>query len=93
MKYKLRYTKKFSNDLKRLKKQGKSFEKLDAVTSALTNGQKLDKKYKDHALTGMYKGFRDCHIEPDWILIYRKNKTTITLTLMRTGSHSELKVD
>ncbi|WP_407717246.1 type II toxin-antitoxin system YafQ family toxin [Mobiluncus porci] len=56
-------------------------------------GKALDRKYLDHALTGNWKGFRDCHIEPDWVLIYRIYEDVLVLTLSRTGSHSELGLD
>ncbi len=73
---------------KRIKKQNKDLDKLRAVIEKLVARQLLESKYKDHQLSGNWKGHRDCHIEPDWILIYRI--TVDDLYLERTGSHSEL---
>ena len=81
-------TNSFKKDLKRLKRQNKNLEKLITVIGFLVNNEILDKKYRDHILIGNYKGFRECHIEPDWLLIYRIDENSITLT--RTGSHNEL---
>ena len=85
---KLHYTTQFKKDYKRVNKQNKDLSKLRAVIEKLVAGQSLDPKYKDHQLSGNWKGHRDCHIEPDWILIYRI--TPDDLYLERTGSHSEL---
>lgn len=82
------YTTQFKKDYKRLKKQNKDLDQLRVIIDLLATGQTLDEKYRDHPLTGIWKGHRDCHIEPDWILIYRI--TSDTLYLERTGSHSEL---
>ena len=84
----LYYTSQFKKDYKRIKKQNKDVNKLKAVIGLLFSGKNLDRKYKDHTLCGGWNGCRDCHIEPDWILIYKFKKDT--LTLERTGSHSEL---
>jgi mRNA interferase YafQ len=84
----LRYTNQFKKDYKRIKKQNKGLAKLRAVIEKLLVGPLLESKYKDHRLFGNWKGHRDCHIEPDWILIYRI--TADDLYLERTGSHSEL---
>jgi len=85
---KFHYTTQFKKDYKRVNKQNKDLSKLRAVIEKLVAGQSLDPKYKDHQLSGNWKGHRDCHIEPDWILIYRI--TPDDLYLERTGSHSEL---
>ena len=85
---KIVYTNQFKKDFKKIKSQDKDIDKLKTVINLLFDKEKLDSKYKDHKLTGKYKQFRDCHIEPDWILIYKT--TTDVLTLYRTGSHSEL---
>ena len=84
----LHYTSQFKKDYKRIRKQNKDISKLRVVIEKLASGQSLGPKYKDHQLTGNWKGHRDCHIEPDWILIYRL--TSDDLFLERTGSHSEL---
>ena len=82
------YTTQFKRDYKKIKKQHKELNKLKLLIEKLVSGEKLEPKYKDHQLAGEFKGYRDCHIEPDWILIY--NKTADNLILERTGSHSEL---
>jgi mRNA interferase YafQ len=78
----------FKKDVKRLQKRGKNIEKLKIVIEKLLNNQKLDPKYQDHALTGNWKNYRDCHIEPDWVLIYKISDNY--LFLVRSGSHSDL---
>ncbi|MCM1192627.1 MAG: type II toxin-antitoxin system YafQ family toxin [Acetatifactor muris] len=77
-------------DLKLARKRGCKIERLRDVVNALANEQKLDEKYRDHGLTGNYIGFRECHIEPDWLLIYRINQDALELFLFRTGTHSDL---
>lgn len=84
------YTPKFKRDLRRMDKRGKDRRKLKTVLEKLLNEELLDFKYCDHALTGNYIGFRECHIEPDWLLIYKVNKTELILTASRTGTHSDL---
>ena len=63
---------------------------METVIDMLANEQPLPEKYKDHALTGDWKGFRECHIQPDWLLIYEINNNELILYLTRTGSHSDL---
>jgi mRNA interferase YafQ len=82
------YTTQFKRDYKRIKKQNKNLLKLKEVIENLVSGKKLDDKYRDHQLTGRWSGHRDCHIEPDWLLIYMIKGDD--LHLERTGSHSEL---
>jgi len=82
------YRNKFKKNLDLMVKRGKNPEKIKLVIIALVNEQPLDPKQKDHHLTGNYKGFRDCHIEPDWVMIYRIKEDT--LYLERTGTHSDL---
>lgn len=82
--------KKFRQDLKRIAKRGKDKAKFEAVLEMLTNEQKLPERYQDHALTGNWTGHRECHIEPDWLLIYRISKAKNKLYLTRTGTHSDL---
>lgn len=84
----LHYTSQFKKDYKRISKQNKDLSKLRTVIETLVAGQILEPKYKDHQLSGNWKDHRDCHIEPDWILIYQI--TSDDLYLERTGSHSEL---
>lgn len=90
MKYKVKYTSQFNKDLKRAKKQKKDLEKLYSVIERLANGEVLDAKYRDHALSGTYAGVRECHIEPDWLLIYETVDDVLVLMLYRVGSHSDL---
>ena len=85
---KIKYTKQFKKDYKRAQKQKKDIEKLKVVIELLLTGSPLDRKYLDHPLTGNWDNHRDCHIEPDWLLIYRL--TDSELILERIGSHSEL---
>jgi len=85
---KIYYTTQFKRDYKRIKKQNKDIDKLRVVIEKLATGENLESKYKDHQLSGNWKNHRNCHIEPDWILIYRS--TGDELSLERTGSHSEL---
>lgn len=81
-------TTQFKKDLRRVKKRGKEIDKLKAVVGKLVRDEPLDEKYRDHALSNNWAGSRDCHIEPDWVLIYRSEEET--LFLERTGSHSDL---
>lgn len=90
MKYEVKFTTQFKKDLKLAKKQNKDIEKLFEVVELLANGEKLDFKYKDHDLSGNYKGTRECHIEPDWLLVYEYQNDVLVLMLYRSGSHSEL---
>ncbi len=84
----LHYTTQFKKDYKRIKKQNKDVAKLKIVVESLVKGTLLEPRYRDHQLFGNWEGHRDCHIEPDWLLIYRI--TADSLYLERTGSHSEL---
>ncbi|WP_341439970.1 type II toxin-antitoxin system YafQ family toxin [Eubacterium pyruvativorans] len=88
--YEVKFTSQFKKDLKLAKKQRKSLDKLFEVIDILSNGNPLDAKYHDHELTGNYKGTRECHIEPDWLLIYELRDDVLVLMLYRLGSHSEL---
>jgi mRNA interferase YafQ len=78
----------FEKDVEKLIKRNKDMEKLKSVIRALARGEKLDPIYHDHKLTGNYLGYRDCHIESDWLLIYKFDEET--LFLIRTGTHSDL---
>ncbi|MFW6151838.1 MAG: type II toxin-antitoxin system YafQ family toxin [Verrucomicrobiota bacterium] len=78
----------FSRDIKKMRKRGKDLSKLREVVKQLASGKPLDPRLRDHALIGQWQPSRDCHIEPDWILIYTVGKTT--LRLERTGTHSDL---
>ena len=80
----------FKRDLKIARKRGCKIEHLRDVVNVLASEQKLDEKYRDHRLAGNYNGFRECHIEPDWLLVYRINQDALELFLFRTGTHSDL---
>lgn len=80
----------FKKDLKLMIRRGADTNLLDSVITDLANGKKLDEKYRDHSLTGNYSGFRECHIKPDWLLIYRIDSDKLFLLVFRTGTHSDL---
>lgn len=90
MKYEVKFTGQFKKDLKLAKKQNKNLDKMYEIIELLANGKSLDEKYRDHALSGDYKGCRECHIEPDWLLVYEIFDDVLVLSLSRLGSHSEL---
>ncbi len=90
MNYEIKFTTQFKKDLKLAKKQGKNIDELFSVVEKLANDIPLEAKYRDHSLTGNYASYRECHIEPDWLLIYRKETEILVLLLYRAGSHSEL---
>ncbi|HGA2457427.1 TPA: type II toxin-antitoxin system YafQ family toxin [Streptococcus agalactiae] len=83
-------TNQFRKDVKRAKKRGLNLKKLEAVLDPLQKEETLDEKHRDHALVGNYMGFRECHIDPDWLLVYAIDKGQLILTASRTGSHSDL---
>ncbi|MEM6501606.1 MAG: type II toxin-antitoxin system YafQ family toxin [Cyanobacteria bacterium P01_C01_bin.89] len=82
------YSRQFERDLKRMRKQGKRGNKIKTVIGKLVNEEVLEPKYKDHKLIGNYKGRRECHIEPDWLLIYKLDDEEIVFE--RTGTHADL---
>lgn len=90
MKYTIKFTTQFKKDLKLAKKQNKNIDKLFEIIEILADGNQLPAKYRDRELTGNYKDTRECHIEPDWLLIYEIREDIIVLMLNRVGSHSEL---
>ena len=83
-------TTQFKKDLKRIRKRGLDLNSLKFILDTLQKQEALPLKYRDHALVGDYRGFRDCHIEPDWLLIYTISNEKLILTAARTGSHSDL---
>ena len=88
--YELKITGNFKKGLKRIKKRGYKIELLEEIVEKLRKGEKLPDKYRDHELLGNHKGYRDCHIEPDWLLIYKIEHMKLILTLVNTGTHSDL---
>ena len=84
----IRQATKFRRDVKRLKRQGVDLAPLQAVIVTLVAEKSLDERYRDHLLVGNWRGFHECHLQPDWLLIYRIEMDE--LQLARTGSHAEL---
>ena len=80
-------TSQFKRDFKKIKSRGKDIDKLQSLVKAILKGDQLESRYHDHPLSGKWTGSRDCHIEPDWVLIYRIDGDS--LYLERTGSHSD----
>ena len=88
--YKVKFTNAYKKSYKRMKKRGLNLSLLDEIVNDLRQGHSLDEKYHDHELKGQWKGFRECHLNPDWLLIYLIDHDVLTLTLVDTGSHSDL---
>lgn len=87
---KVRYSTKFKKDFKLAQKRGLPMQELKTVIEKLAAGFPLEKKHRDHALSGSYAMFRECHIHPDWLLIYQINEMELELIAHRTGTHSDL---
>lgn len=90
MKYTIKPSTRFQKDLKRAEKRGYDLSLLTEVIKILASGEILPPKYKDHSLSGNYAGYRECHITPDWLLIYELTQSDLILYLTRTGTHSDL---
>lgn len=90
MSYQLILTNKFKKGLKLAKRRGLDITLLEAMVEKLLHGIPLDEKNKDHELKGKFKGFRECHIQPDWLLIYLVEDEVLALTLIDTGTHADL---
>ena len=88
--YVLIFTNHMKQDLKLMRRRGKDISKLQAVLDILMNGEPLPLKYRDHQLKGRMKIFRECHIEPDWLLIYQKDENSLILYATATGTHADL---
>lgn len=88
--YEIQVTNKFKKDLKTAIKRGYSIESLNNVVDTLASGQSLPEKNKDHNLSGNWANYRECHVAPDWLLIYKIENDILVLTLVRTGTHSDL---
>ena len=86
----IKYETTFKKDFKRVVKRGYNIKLMETVIELLANEQPLPQKYKDHSLSGDYYDCRECHITPDWLLIYRINNNELILSLTRTGTHSDL---
>lgn len=92
MMYEIVLTSAFKSCLKTIKKRKKDLDKLTNIVNTIASGKKLDEKYRDHELTNSkhFKNCRECHIESDWLLVYKINKKELILFLMETGTHSDL---
>lgn len=90
MKLSVVWTSQFKKDYKLAVKRGYNIELLDNVIRLLSRCEQLSEQYHDHALTGNYEGNRECHIRPDWLLVYRVDNDVLVLTLSRTGTHSDI---
>lgn len=90
IKYEIQRTSQFKKDYKLAVKRGCDIEKLQKVVMILASGETLPEEYRDHPLRGNYSGYRECHIEPDWLLVYKITENVLVLTLYRTGTHSDL---
>ena len=88
--YKIFPSNNFRRDLKNAIRRGYDIPLLDEVVTKLASGEELPERNRDHALTGNYKGCRECHIKPDWLLVYQISDEELILHLMRTGTHSDL---
>ena len=92
MTYHIKFTTAYKKSYKRAKnkKRGLNLKLLDDVVDVLRQGHKLDAKYRDHELHGNWAGFRECHIQPDWLLVYLVENDILTLTLVETGTHADI---
>ena len=88
--YQVKFTTAYKKRYKLMIKRGLNLSLLDDVVDKLRQGIPLEEKYRDHALTGNFEGFRECHIKPDWLLVYLIENDILTLTLVDTGSHSDV---
>ena len=88
--YEVKPTSRFRRDLKYIERRGYDLRLLIAIIQTLALGQPLAEKHKDHALSGVWSKYRECHITPDWLLIYKVEHDILVLTLTRTGTHSDL---
>jgi len=90
MKYIIKPTSRFAKDLKKVQKRGYDISLIEKVIIKLADGEKLPEKNHDHALNGDFIGCRECHITPDWLLVYKISDDTVYLYLTRTGTHGDL---
>ena len=89
-KYRVEHSTRFKMDLKKAVKRGLNLKLLDEVVEMLEEGRTLPSKYRDHALKGEWRTFRECHIAPDWLLVYKIKQNVLVLVLQRMGTHSDL---
>ena len=88
--YSVRMTSKYVKSYKKMRKRGMDMSLLDEVVDSLRRGVALESRYRDHALDGNLKGFRECHVKPDWLLIYAIDKDVLVLALSDTGTHADI---
>ena len=86
----IQFTSKMKRDVKRARKRGKDISKMTDALDWLASENQMPEKYKDHPLKGEMQGFRECHIEPDWLLIYKIDREELVLLAVGTGTHSDL---
>ena len=90
MSYQVKWTSRFKKDYKRMQSRGMDMSLLDKAIRLLASGETLPAEYQNHSLIGNYAGMLECHIKPDWLLIYCYNHNVLVLTLARTGTHSDV---
>ena len=88
--YEVKFTNTYKKSYKLMKKRGLDISLLDKVVDMLRQEKKLDDRYRDHGLSGQFQGFRECHIKPDWLLVYLIEDDVLTLTLVDTGTHADI---
>ena len=88
--YQIVYTNRMKRDVRRARKRGKDMNKLISVLQVLQHGNSLPEKYRDHQLGGDLHDFRECHIEPDWLLLYQIHEDQLILSATATGTHADL---
>ncbi len=88
--YRIEFTAEMKRNVKLMKKRGKNLSKLTTVLDLLASGNPLPQQYNDHNLSGNLKDFRECHIEPDWLLMYQIHEDVLILTATATGTHADL---
>ncbi len=88
--YQIKFTTAYKKSYKLMKKRGLDLSLLDEVVDTLRQGRQLEEKYHDHSLSGKFQGFRECHIKPDWLLVYLIENDILTLTLVDTGTHADI---
>ncbi|MBR0167767.1 MAG: type II toxin-antitoxin system YafQ family toxin [Synergistaceae bacterium] len=88
--YSVRTSKRYRRELKTVLSRGKDESKLEEVIDILASGESLSPRYADHPLSGKWKGYRECHIEPNWLLVYSIHDDVLVLALMSTGTHSDI---
>lgn len=89
-KYEIKPTRRFQKDIKLMQKQGFVIQRLHQIVSLLADGLPLPESCRDHSLSGNWAGYHECHVQPDWLLVYHLEQDLLVLVLTRTGTHSDL---